>query len=152
MISTIRELRQLIADNCDPSQPLRIVAHDLGKKAAKHSVVRADEHHPARINVTAGTYSEKGVIELSHDAEFDVLMPEDALAALDGLLEEEPKSLIGWVYFFYFPADYKGFLGKTKRINCSLLDTSNVLDIRMSEDEPNTLVIEAEYGFGSFDM
>ena len=151
MISTMLELRQLIADNCDFSQPLRIVARDLGKKAAKHSTVRADENHPARMTVTPGTYSEKGVIELAYDSEYEALMPEDALAALDGLLEEVPKALVGWVYFFYFPMDYAGFLGRAKRINCSLLDTSNVLDIYLADDEPNTLVIEAEYGIGSFD-
>ncbi len=151
MISTIRELRQMIADSCDSSQPLRVVAHDVGKKASRHSVVRADELYPARMTVTPGTYSEKGVIEFAYDPEFKALMPEDAIVALDGLLEEVPKALIGWVYFFYFPIDYNGLFGKKKRIECSLLDTSEVENVYLSDSEPNTLVIEAKYGVGSFD-
>lgn len=150
MITTMQELRDLIADSCDFSQPLRVVAHDLGKKAAKHSVVRADEDHPAAMNVSAGLYSDKGVIEFAYDPENKVLMPEDAIAALDNLLEEEPEELIGWVYFFYFPLDYRFFFGKTTHVECSLLDTSAVRDIHMADDEPNTLVIEAEYGLSEF--
>ena len=151
MITTMSELRQLIAENCDFSQPLRVVARDLGKKAAKHSVVRADEDHPARMSVTAGLYTKKGVIELAYDSEAEVLTPEAAVAALDNLLEDEPKELIGWVYFFYFPLEYVGLFGRKVQVDCSLLDTSEVRDVYLSEDDPNTLVIEAEYGLGSFD-
>jgi hypothetical protein len=151
MISTMRELKQLIEDNCDLSQPLRVVSRDVGKKAAKHSIVRADENHLTRIAITPGMYDDRGVIELTYDPDTKVLMPEDALTALDNLLEDVPKALIGWVYFFYYPMDYVGFLGRVKRIECSMLDTSDVRDIYMADDEPNTLIIEADYGVGSFD-
>lgn len=151
MITTMSEFRQLIADNCDLSQPLRVVAHDVGKKAAKHSAIRADEDHPAKINVSAGLYDDRGVIELAYDADAPVLMPEAALNALDDLLEEEPKERIGWVYFFYFPLSYTFFFGKTRQVDCSLVDTNKVRDIYMADDEPNTLVIEAEYNIGEFD-
>lgn len=151
MITTMRELRQLIAENCDFSRPLRVVAHDLGRKAAKHSVVQADENHPATMKASAGLYSEKGVIELAYEPEAKVLMPEAALATLDELLEEEPEELIGWVYFFYFPMDYTFFFGKTRHVECSLLDTRDVRNIYLADEDPNTLVIEAEYGLGEFD-
>lgn len=151
MITTILELRQAIADGCDNTQPLRIVAHDVGKKASKHSVVRVDENHPAKMAASAGLYTDKAIIELSYDADAGPLMPEDAIAALDELLEEKPKERIGWVYFFYFPLDLTTFFGKVRRIACSLLDTSEVLDLYLSEEEPNTLVIKAKYGLGSFD-
>lgn len=151
MISTMRELRQLIADNCDFSQPLRVVARDLGKKAGKHSTVCADEDHPARMKASAGMYDERGIIELAYDPEFEALMPEDAIAALDALLEEVPRSLIGWIYFFYFPMDYTGFLGRAKQIECSLLSTKDVSNIYLMDDKPNTLVIEAKFEVGSFD-
>lgn len=151
MITTMLEFRQLIADNCDFSQPLRVVAHDVGKKAAKHSIVRADENHPAQLKASAGLYDKKGVIELAYYPEGKVLMPEAAIAALDELLEEEPKALLGWIYFFYFPLDYKFFFGKVRHVECSLLDTKEARDIYFSEDEPNTLIIEAEYGVGEFD-
>ena len=151
MITTMRELRQLIADNCDMSQPLRVVAHDVGKKAAKHSIVRVDEEHRAKVNVTAGLYDERAVFELAYDATAEVLMPEDVLNALDDLLEEVPEALIGWVYFFYFPMSYTFFFGKTRLVDCALLDTSKVLDIYFADDEPNTLMLKAEYGIGEFD-
>ena len=151
MISTMRELRQLIADNCDFSQPLRVVARDLGKKAGKHSTVCADEDHPARMKASAGMYDERGIIELAYDPEFEALMPEDAIAALDALLEEVPRSLIGWIYFFYFPMDYTGFLGRAKQIECSLLNTKDASNIYLMDDKPNTLVIEAKFEVGSFD-
>ena len=151
MATTMRELRQLIEDNCDFTQPIRFVSRDVGKKAAKHSIVRADEQLLARVSITPGMYDDRGVVELTHDPDAKVLMPEDVLAAIDNLLEEKPKATIGWVYFFYFPMDYVGFLGKVKRIACSMLDTSKVRDIYMSDDEPNTLIVEAEFGIGSFD-
>ena len=152
MITTVQELRQLIVDNCDFSQPLRVVACDVGKKAAKHSVVRADENHPAVMNVTPGMYSEKSVMEFSYDAEAEVLMPEAAIAALDRLLEEVPKALIGWVYFFYFPIDYTFLFGRKRRVELSLFDASDVLDIYFADDEPNTLMIKAAYGVSEFGL
>ncbi len=76
---------------------------------------------------------------------------EDAIAALDALLEEVPRSLIGWIYFFYFPMDYTGFLGRAKQIECSLLSTKDVSNIYLMDDKPNTLVIEAKFEVGSFD-
>ena len=151
MIGTMCELRQLIAENCDFSQPLRVVALDIGKKASKHSTVRVDENYPAKINISAGMYDDRGVVELTYDAEGQVLMPEAAITALDNLLEEEPKTRIGWVYFFYFPMDYTFLLLGKKHIDCSMLDTSEIRNIYMADDEPNTLVIEADYGLGSFD-
>ena len=78
-------------------------------------------------------------------------MPETVLADLDEFLEENPRALLKWVYFFYFPIDYVGLFGRMRRIDNCLLDTSNVKDIYFSDDEPNTLVIEAEYEIGSFD-
>ena len=150
MISTMRELRNLIAENCDFTQPLRVVAHDVGKKASKHSAVRADEFFPAAMNVTPGKYSEKSVIEIAHDPEQKVLMPEAAIEAIDELLYEEPRALVGWVYFFYFPFEVTTLFGRKKHAQYCMLDTSNVKDIYLG-DEPNTLVIEAEYGPGTFD-
>lgn len=152
MIGTIRELRDLIADNCDFSQPLRVFAYDVGKKAAKHTTVRVDESFPTKMSVTPGTYEAKGVIEFEHYPEGDVLMPEDAIEALDGLLEEMPHAGIGWVYFFYYPLEYTGFLGRVKRVENCLLDTTDVRDIFLLDDNPNALIIKAAYAVGSFDM
>lgn len=42
---TMRELRKMIAEGCDFSRPLCVVSHDVGKKAAKHSVVCVDENY-----------------------------------------------------------------------------------------------------------
>ena len=151
-MTTMLELRQLIAENCDFSQPLRVVAHDIGKKAAKHSVVRADEEHPARVTIAPGLYDDRGSIELAYDADASVLMPADFVGALDALLEEVPKARIGWVYFFYFPLDYRFLFGKVRRVDFSLLDTRDVQDIYLSEDEPNTLVFMAKYGIGEFNV
>lgn len=152
MITTMRELRQLIADNCDPSQPLRVVANDVGKKANKHSPVRADEGHPAKFSVSSGLYDDRGVIEISYDEDAEVLMPEAAIDALDALLEDDPRALIGWVYFFYFPFDATFLFGRTRRITDSLMDTSKVQDIYFAEDEPNTLVFKAEFNLGEFNV
>ena len=151
MITTMRELRDLIADKCDLSQPLRVVAHDVGKKAAKHTPVYVDEEHPAKIKVSPGMYSEKGVIEFAYYANGEVLMPEDVLDALDDLLFEHPKARIGWVYFFYFPLDYRFFFGKTRHVEDSLLDTKEVKNIYFADGGSNILVFEAEYGIGEFD-
>ncbi len=151
MITTMSELRQAIAENCDFSKPLRVVALDVGKKAKKHSLVYVDAEHPATMKVSEGMYSSKGVMEFSHDPAYDVLMPEAALAALDELLEEAPKTKIGWVYFFYFPMDYTGFLGRVIHIKDCLLDTREVKNMYLLEADQNTLVIEAEYNVGSFD-
>ena len=41
--------------------------------------------------------------------------------------------------------------GKRKTIGNCLLDTSEIRRVYLSEDEPNTLIIEAEYKVGSFD-
>lgn len=152
MVTTLRELRELIAENCDFSQPLRIIAHDVGKKAARHSTLHVDESFPTKLSVARGKYDARGVIEFAYDPEGTVLMPEAALEALDKLMEEVPKATIGWVYFFYYPLDYKGFLGRVKRIKDCLLDTSSVKNVYFADDQPNTLVIEAAYGVGSFDM
>ena len=152
MIITMTELRELIANNCDFSQPLRVVAHDVGKKASKHSVVRVDEDHPARFSVSSGLYDERGVVELAYDEDVEVLMPEAAVNALDELLEDDPKAHIGFVYFFYFPLDAVVFLGRVRHVKNSLLDTNKVLDISFSDDEPNTLVITAAYNVGEFDV
>ena len=151
MITTMLELREAIATNCDFSQPLRVIAHDIGKKADKHSVVYCDADYPARISVSEGMYSEKGVIEFTHYADGEVLMPEHAIEALDELLEEAPKTTIGWVYFFYFPMDYKFFLLGQRKIENGLLDTNEVKRIYFHDEVPNTLVIEADYELGSFD-
>ena len=149
---TIKEIRQLIADKSDPSQPLNVLARDLGKKAAKHSGMRVNETLPTKVNVTLGQYDERSSIEFAHNPGGDALMPGDVLAALDGLLETEPKATLGWVYFFYYPLKYKGFLGKIKQIKDCLLDTNNVIDVYFSEDEPNTLVFMAPFTLGSFDF
>lgn len=151
MIPTMRELREMIADHCDPAQPLRVVSYDVGKKAARHSVACADESHPATMTVTPGKYDERSVIELAHYPDREVLMPESALAAIDGLLEDHPKATIGWVYFFYFPLDYKGFFGQERKIENCLLDTRDVVDVYLADDDPNTLVIKAKFNVGSFD-
>lgn len=151
MITTMQELRQEIAEKCDFSMPLRVIANDVGKKAEKHSVIYTDKDFPARIAVSEGMYSDKGIIEFTHDARGDVLMPQHAIDALDALLEEAPKTRIGWVYFFYFPMDYKFFLLGAKKIENSLLDTNEVLNMYFHDEVPNTLVIEADYEVGSFD-
>lgn len=152
MSITMRELRDLIAGGCDFSQPLRVVAQDVGKKGGKHSIVRADEKNPAAMNISPGMYDERGTVEVAHDPEAEVLMPEAAIAGLDALLEEVPEATIGWVYFFYFPLEYTGLFGRRKQMRECLLDTNNLLDVYLSDDEPNTLVFKAEYGFGSFDF
>ena len=151
MITTMLELKQAIEENCDFSKPLRVIAHDIGKKADKHSVVYADADYPARFAVSEGMYSKKGVLELTYDAENPVLMPEHAVAALDELLEKAPRTTIGWVYFFYFPMDYKFFLLGQRRIENGLLDTDEVKRMYFHDEVPNTLVIEADYELGSFD-
>ena len=151
MATTMRELRQLIEDNCDFSQPLRVVSRDVGRKASKHSAVRVDENCPAMMKFSPGMYDDRGTIELTHYPQLEVLMPETVLADLDEFLEENPRALLKWVYFFYFPIDYVGLFGRMRRIDNCLLDTSNVKDIYFSDDEPDTLVIEAEYEIGSFD-
>lgn len=152
MAITMLELRQLIADNCDLSQPLHVVAHDVGKKAPKHSVVRVDEDHPVRLVVSPGLYDKRASIEFAYDAEATVLMPQEALDALDELLEEHPNATLGWVYFFYFPFKYRFLFGRVKEVENSLMDTNLVLDIYMADDEPNTLVIKAPYSLGQFDV
>jgi len=151
MITTMLELREAIAEKCDFSKPLRVIAHDIGRKADKHSVVYADADYPARISVSEGMYSEKGVIEFTYDAEGAVLMPQHAIDALDALLEDAPKTTIGWVYFFYFPMNYKFFLLGERKINDSLLDTNEVTNMFFHDEIPNTLIIEADYEIGSFD-
>lgn len=148
---TIRELRKLIADNCDPTQPLRVVAHDVGKKADKHSIVCVDENHPINLKIAPGTYDERASIEFAYYPESKVLTPQILLDALDELLEERPQALFKWAYFFYFPMEYVGMFKRVKRIDNCLLDTSKIQRVYMSEDYPNTLVIEGEYEFGSFD-
>lgn len=152
MITTIRELRELIADNCDFSKPLRVFAYDVGKKAAKHSTVRVDEKFPTKMSVTHGTYDASGVIEFAHRPEGEVLMPETALEALDGLLEEEPKATIGWIYFFFYPLKYKGLFGRMKRTDDCLLNTNNLKGIYFLDGQPNVLIIEAAYEIGTFDL
>ena len=147
----MRELRQLIVDGCDFSQPLRVVSHDVGKKAAKHSAVRVDETYPVNLSVAGGMYDDRGSIEFAHYPEREVLMPGMLVEALDELLEERPNTLLKWVYFFYFPMDYLGMFGKRRQIDSGLLDTSEIRKVYLSKDEPNTLVIEGEYEFGSFD-
>ena len=151
MTITLLELRQLIAENCDLAQPLRVVSRDVGKKADKHSVVRVDEDHPIKLTVSLGKYDERAAIEFAYYSDLKVLMPEALIDALDDVLEEERKATVGWVYFFYFPMEYVSLLKKVKRLDCSLLDTSKVRKIFLAEDEPNTLVVEAEYNFSSFD-
>ena len=151
MTITFRELRQLIAENCDASQPLRVVSRDVGKKAHRHSVLRVDENFPIKLSTSLGKYDERAVIEFAHYADCEVLMPEAFIAALDEVLEELPKATLGWVYFFYFPMDYVTFLKKVKRLECSLLDTSDVRNVYLEEGEPNTLVIEGAYNISSFD-
>ena len=148
---TLLELRQLIADECDFSKPLQAVAHDIGKKAKKHSTVRMDENYPAMLKITPGKYDDRTAIEFAHYPDCTAIMPEDALAQLDEMLESNPKATVGWVYFFYFPMDYVTVFKQTKRKEHGLLDSSNVKGIYLAEGEPNTLVFEAEYGVGSFD-
>ena len=152
MYITMREFRQMIAENCDFSQPLRVIANDVGKKAHKHSVVRVDEDHRVRMSVQRGMYDERGIVEFAYDEEADVLMPQHAIDILDDLIEEDPKAHIGFVYFFYFPIDALFLFGRVRRVDNSLLDTNKVQDIRFSEDEPNTLIITAPYGIGEFDV
>lgn len=147
----MQELRDAIAEKCDFSKPLRVIAHDIGKKANKHSVIYTDADFPARFAVSKGLYSKKGVMEFTYDAEGEVLMPEHAIAALDELLEEAPRTTVGWVYFFYFPMDYKFRLLGQRRINDSLLDTDEVQNMYFHDEVENTLVIEADYEVGSFD-
>ena len=148
---TMRELRQMLADGCDFSQPLRVVSRDVGKKAAKHSAVRVDETYPVNLSLAGGMYDDRGSIEFAHYEEGDVLMPETLIEALDDLLEERPYTMLKWVYFFYFPMEYVGMFGKQRHIDSGLLDTSEIRNVYLSEDEPNTLVVEGEYEFGSFD-
>ena len=148
---TMRELRQLIVDGCDFSQPLHVVSHDVGKKASKHSALRVDEMFPVNVSVAGGMYDDRGSIEFAHYPESNVLMPETLVEALDELLEERPRTQLKWVYFFYFPIEYIGMFGKRKTIGNCLLDTSEIRRVYLSEDEPNTLIIEAEYKVGSFD-
>lgn len=152
MITTLRELRDLIAKNCDFSQPLRVVAQDVGKNAKKHSAVYVDENRPVKITIATGMYDERGSVELAYDEEGEVLMPESLIAALDEVLEEAPTELLKWFYFFYFPMDYKNMFGKIKHINCSLMDTSNIKNVYFADGVPNTLIVEGVYGIGSFDM
>lgn len=151
MITTIRELRELIADNCDFSKPLSVVAYDVGKKAERHSTLRVDETFPTKMSASPGKYDDRGAIEFAHNAEGEVLMPVAAIEALDNLLEEKPKATIGWVYFFYYPLDYKGLFGRPRAIKECLLDTSSVADVYLVKDNPNTLVFKAPYDVGSFD-
>ena len=148
---TMRELRQLLVDSCDFSQPLHVVSVDVGKKADKHSAVRVDERYPVNLELAGGMYDDRGSIEFAHYPEGKVLMPEMLVDALDDLLEERPGTLLKWVYFFYFPMDYVGMFGKRRRIDSCLLDTSKIRKVYLSDDEPNTLVVEGEYEFGSFD-
>ncbi len=152
MITTMQELRDAIAEKCDFSQPLRVVAYDVGKKAKRHSTVYVDAEYPTRFSVSEGMYSKKGVIEFTHYADGEVLMPEHAIEALDELLTEAPRTTVGWVYFFYFPMDYKFRLLGTRRITDSLLDTNEVLKMYFHDEVPNTLIIEADYEVGSFDQ
>ena len=148
---TMREFRQMIADGCDFSRPLHVVSVDVGKKAAKHSAVRVDETFPVNLSLAGGMYDDRGSIEFAHYPEGDVLMPGTLVEALDELLEERPATLLKWVYFFYFPMEYAGMFGKWRHIDSCLLDTSKIHKVYLSEDEPNTLVVEGEYEFGSFD-
>jgi len=151
MINTMKELREAIAEHCDFSQPLRVIAKDVGRKAEKHSVVYCDADFPARFSVSEGMYSIKGVMEFTYDVDSPVLMPQHVVDALDEFLEEAPRTTIGWVYFFYFPMKYKFFLLGEKNIENGLLDTNEVLDMYFHDEVPNTLVIEADYELGSFD-
>lgn len=151
MITTIRELRKLIADNCDFSKPLRVFSYDVGRKAGKHTAVRVDESFPTKMSVTPGIYDERGIIEFAHNPEGEALMPEAALEALDALLEEVPRATIGLVYFFYYPMEYTGFFGKTRKIKESMLNTRDVRDVYLLDGHPNVLIVEAAYDVGSFD-
>jgi len=148
---TMLELRQLIADGCDFSKPLQAVARDVGKKAKKHSEVRVDESHPARLKITPGKYDDRMAIEFAHYPDCTAIMPEEALAQLDEMIEANPRATVGWVYFFYFPMGYITAFKQVKRKKECLLDSSNVKRVYLAEDEPNTLVFEAEYGVDSFD-
>lgn len=152
MITTMSELRQMIAENCDLSQPLRAVAHDVSKKADRHSQVRVDENHPARFSVSKGLYDERGSVEFSYYDDAPILMPQDALDALDNLLEEDPKAHIGFVYFFYFPIEVTFFLGRKRVVDNSLMDTNKLVSVTLSDCEPNTLVFEAPFTLGEFDV
>ena len=148
---TMRELKQLIEDGCDFSQPLRVVSRDVGKNAAKHSAVRVDENFPVRLTVASGTWDDRGSLEFAHYSGCEVLMPEALIDAIDDVLEEKPLTFVKWAYFFYFPLDYVTRFKRTKHIECCLLDTSNIHKIYLADDEPNTLVIEGDYTFGSFE-
>ena len=148
---TMRELRQMIADKCDFSQPLHVVSRDVGKKAAKHSAVRVDETFPVNLTLAGGMYDDRGSIEFAHYLEGEVLTPEMLVEALDDLLDERPYTMLKWVYFFYFPMEYVGMFSKRRKIDSCLLDTREIHKVYLSEDEPNTLIIEGEYEFGSFD-
>lgn len=148
---TMQELRDLVADNCDFSRPLRIVAHDVGKKAYKHSIVYVDDQHPVRLTVQPGMYDKRASIELAHYPDAEVLMPEAFVSALDELLEEEPRALVGWFYFFYFPMEYTTLFKRKMHIEEGMLDTDDIKQIYLMEDKPNLLIVEADYGLGSFD-
>lgn len=151
MISTMRELRDLVAENCDFSQPLRIAAHDVGKKASRHSNIYVDENHPAKLTVEAGTVDDRGSVELSHDPEAGPIMPGEFVEALDAVLKGAPGELLSWFYFFYFPMDYTKRFGKPLHIEWSILDTNNIRDIYFYPGEVNTMIVEAEYNVGTFD-
>lgn len=103
------------------------------------------------LKLASGTYDDRGSIEFAHYPESQVLTPRMLVDALDELLEERPTTLLKWVYFFYFPMEYAGMFGKTRQIENCLLDTSKIHRVYLLEDEPNTLVVEGEYDFGSFD-
>jgi len=150
MTITIRELKQMVEDNCDPSQPLRVVSRDVGKKASKHSVIRVNEDYPVRFSASKGKFDERAYIEFAHYYDSETLMPETFIEVLEKVLEEEPKATVGWVYFFFFPMDHVTLLKKVKRIDCASLDSSKVKKIYLADDEPNTLVIEAEYEISAF--
>ena len=150
MTITIRELKELVEDNCDPSQPLRVVSRDVGKKAGKHSVISVNEDYPVRFSASKGKYDERAYIEFAHYYDSEILTPETFVEVLEDLLVDEPKATVGWVYFFFFPMDHVTLLRKVRRIDCASLDSSKVRNIYLADDEPNTLVIEAEYEISAF--
>lgn len=151
MIRTMRELRDLLAHSSDFSQPLRVGAYDVGKKASRHSNVYVDEEHPAKLAVEAGTLDDRGSVSLSYDPEADPLMPEAFIAAIDAVLQENPRELLHWFYFFDFPIDYTKRFGKPMHLEWSILDTSEIRDIYFYPGEVNALIVEAEYNVGTFD-
>ena len=151
MITTLRELRNLVANNCDFSQPLRVVAHDVGKNAKRHTAVYVDETRPVKVTIETGMYDERGSVELAYDENGEILTPESFIAALDEVIEEVPTELLKWFYFFYFPMDYKGRFGKVQHFENCLLDTRDIHDVYFAEGVPNTMIVEGVYGVGSFD-